>query len=147
MVCAPIFFSASVALALVMAGPAQAQQTAKTGMAAGAAKVPSRIDRKAVTPPPVPEQQGCPAPPGGEAAADWRPPPIPPKEARGGPVVPGGEAAADWRPPPIPPKVAQGGEVAADWRPPPIPPHDAPGCAPRAAESADWRPPPIPPKR
>ena len=99
-------------------------------------------------------QDACPTPvQGGEAAADWRPPPIPPKEARDG----GGKAAADWRPPPIPPKEAndagrvadQGGNAASDWRPPPIPPlvaQNGAACAPQAAESADWRPPPIPPK-
>lgn len=72
----------------------------------------------------------CPQPQGGEAAADWKPPPIPPKDDPGS-IGP------------------QGGKAAADWRPPPIPPHDPNqrGCVPQAAESADWRPPPIPPKR
>lgn len=97
-----------------------------------------------------PGPEGCPPPAqGGEAAADWRPPPIPPKETMpaGGQPVDGGEAASDWRPPPIPPKVASGGDEAAqDWRPPPIPPATANGCIPQGSESADWRPPPIPPK-
>lgn len=83
---------------------------------------------------PVPQTEGCPAPAqGGEAASDWRPPPIPPKEARG-PVTPqGGTAASDWRPPPIPPREA----MPAGQQP----------CTQPVSESADWRPPPIPPKR
>lgn len=100
----------------------------------------TRIVRPAATVPETPIQpvqpvkgpEGCPTPAGGEAAADWRPPPIPPKEARGG----------------APAVVPQGGKAASDWRPPPIPPHDPnqPAC-PQQSDSADWRPPPIPPKR
>lgn len=134
--------------------PAAADPAVKTTLSPKAGAATSVIKPSVVTQSQaevsLPPEQGCPAPPqGGEAAADWRPPPIPPKEAHGG-----GEAAADWRPPPIPPKDAggstvQGGKAAADWRPPPIPPREArtAGCAPIASESADWRPPPIPPKR
>lgn len=83
--------------------------------------------------PNVAPPEACPAPAqGGEAAADWRPPPIPPKDAKDAarPAPQGGKAASDWRPPPIPPLVDQNG----------------PACPPQATESADWRPPPIPPK-
>ncbi|MEY4951632.1 MAG: hypothetical protein RL299_56 [Pseudomonadota bacterium] len=141
-----------IALPVAANPAAKTTLSPKTGAATSVIK-PSVVVQPQTDVPPLPDQ-GCPTPPqGGEAAADWRPPPIPPKVAQGG------EAAADWRPPPIPPKDApgtvvqggavQGGKAAADWRPPPIPPREArpAGCAPQASESADWRPPPIPPKR
>jgi hypothetical protein len=152
MFCRPILLAAS-ALTMVSA-PVLANPKLKSPIPprAGAATV---IAKPAPQPtePAVTPVKGCPAlVEGGEAAADWRPPPIPPKEAHGGNV----QAEADWRPPPIPPKqepsiAATGGEAAADWRPPPIPPRDAGqvglNCNPAGSESADWRPPPIPPKR
>lgn len=142
--------------ALVPAMAWSAKKPAKTlpAPATDATKiVPGKIvvkDPQETMPPP----EVCPVPRDGEAAADWRPPPIPPKDAgqAGGPMIDdGGKVAADWRPPPIPPKDAPGsdGEAASDWRPPPIPPltdHASHGCIPQASESADWRPPPIPPK-
>ena len=113
----PVLTLLSASLVLVASAPVAAQnEPAKKGLLLGKpdpslllgkpdpelllGKPDPTTDASAIkgTPDPtsnVGAQEACPAPvQGGEAAADWRPPPIPPKEARDG----GGKAAADWRP-------------------------------------------------
>ncbi|HMS20981.1 hypothetical protein [uncultured Sphingorhabdus sp.] len=108
----PVLTLLSASLVLVASAPVAAQnEPAKKGLLLGKpdpslllgkpdpelllGKPDPTTDASAIkgTPDPtsnVGAQEACPAPvQGGEAAADWRPPPIPPKEARDG----GGKAA------------------------------------------------------